>query len=1008
MSEIKVSIIIPVYNAENYLRVCLDSVCTQTLEGIEAIVVDDGSTDGSAGILEEYKTEHPELFHIYRVENQGTSHARNYGLSKASGEYILFADSDDLLSYNMCEMLYEKAVQDNDDVVLCRYYDMRERPLTKRLYRTKSKAYMVSYETDFNVHERKFQLTHISPFPWDKLFRRSLIEKYPFPQGIRFEDLAIMYPVLCEAQQVGVLTQHLYNYRRASEGSFLNTLSERTLDIIKALSQMVESLKANGHFSEFYEEVEYICIRHILERFNNMFDDRRKGALSPENRGKLELKMALVSESMDFLEKNFKNWQNNRYLKYSASARTREMLPLYRSKKKMLLWLRIREKAPLKLLRVRMKGKLWWRKRKAAFQGFWKKKHKLRYLKSKIPLFKLFSLPRDVEYTKYYLKYPVSEGDVLFESKHGDDVAGNMFAMIKAMGEEQFRKLSVSLALKEDLIELWRQKFLRYGIDYVHIIPFGEKEYLKALATAKYLVTDTSLPSYYIKRPEQIYLNTWHGTPLKAMGRIVPQREYALGNIQRNFLIADYLLYQNEFSRDVFLDDYMIRELYNGKVMLSGYPRNSAFFETERYAVIRDEMELGEAQVIVYMPTWRGLLFKKENKKQIAQISDYLHELDAGLDDNQVMFVKLHPYVKEGMDYDDFDHIRPFPEQYETYDFLNATDMLITDYSSIMFDYAVSGKKIVLFTYDKESYLSDRGMYADLDSFGFPQADNVESLLERINEDAPADYGEFQKKYCPYDSADTARRVCECVFLGKEPNFLVESVEHNGKENVLVMINGLAKDKATNKRLKRYNAFDSEHYNFYYCMKDQNVKGASAKLAMLDKKQFYMPLQFDVNYTIKSRIACFFAFGLNWYGSLTDRAINAQAKIEKQKYFHTAPFHYVVNISNRDRLMHHIIGCFSVPKVYNFLGYKDVLYHEKRKYRKNVSYVAKHLTIYDYIVCNKEIEGLPCKAIREERVNLIFVEGNLFDMDFVLAKVKGEEPEEKHFLESEPSEESES
>lgn len=993
MSEKKVSIIIPVYNVEHYLRICLDSVCGQTMKDIEVIAVDDGSTDSSSDILREYAERYPDFFYVYRTENQGVSQARNYGVSKATAEYVLFADSDDFLALNMCEVLYKKAEQDNDDVVLCGYFTVRERPLTKRIYRTKAKAYTVSYETDFNVHERKFELTHISPFPWDKLFRRSLIEKYPFPQGLRFEDLAIMYPVLCDAQQIGVVPHYLYNYRRASETSFLNSLCEKTLDIIPALELMVDSLKANGHFSEFYEEIEYICIRHFLVRFNNLFDDRRKNVLDPANRGKLALKEALVTGSMDFMDKNFSGWRENRYLKYSSSERSKEMMRLYRSKKSMLRRLRRLEKTPLGLLRAQARVKAYFRERKTSRKSFWKRKHKLRYLREKIPLFKLFSMPRDVEYTKYYLKYPVSENEVLFESKHGEDVAGNIFAMLRAMCGEKFRKLSVSLTLEEDLIEAWSGKLARYGVDFVNFIPYNSKEYLKALATAKYLVTDTSLPSYYIKRPEQRYLNTWHGTPLKAMGRIVPQREYALGNIQRNFLIADYLLYQNEFSRDIFLDDYMLRELYEGKIMLSGYPRNSAFFDTERYATIRDELDLADMQVMAYMPTWRGLLFKKENKKQIEQISNYLYELDAGLDEHQVLFVKLHPYVKEGMDYSGFEHIRPFPEQYETYDFLNATDLLITDYSSIMFDYAVSGKKIVLFTYDRRTYLSDRGMYVGLDELGLPQADTVEALLEKLSDDAPAQYAQFRRRFCPYDSADTALQVCECFFLGEEPGFSVESVRHNGKKNVLVMINGLANEKATNRRMKRYNAYDSEHYNFYYCMKGQNVKEASRKLSLLDRKQFYMPLQFDVNYTVRGRIACIFAFWLNWYGRATDRRINELAEIEKRKYFGAQHFDFVVNASNRDRLMHHIIGRFDVPKIYNFTGYKDVVYHNQRSYRKNVRYVAKHLELYDYVVCSPEISGLDCEAFRKERVDVLIEPDGRFEMNRELARIQEERQE---------------
>ncbi len=523
---------------------------------------------------------------------------------------------------------------------------------------------------------------------------------------------------------------------------------------------------------------------------------------------------------------------------------------------------------------------------------------------------------------------------VFFESKHGDDVAGNIFRMLLAMRGEDFRKFEVYLTLREDLIDVWQERLLTYGVDFVRFIVYNSTDYLKLLATAKYLVTDTSLASYYIKREGQVYLNTWHGTPLKAMGRIVPQREYALGNVQRNFMIADYLLYQNEFSRDIFLDDYMIRQLYQGKILLSGYPRNSAFFEEGRREFIREKLSLSGMQVMAYMPTWRGLLSKKENKKQIEEIGNYLYDIDAALEDNQVLFVKLHPYVKEGLNYDDFEHIRPFPEEYETYDFLNATDLLVTDYSSIMFDYAVSGRKIILFTYDRAEYLSDRGMYIDLDKVEFPQADTVEALIEKMNDEEPASYENFRKTYCPYDNRDTALSVCE------------------------FLINALAKDAATTKRIKRMNAFGREHFNYFYCVKAKNVKAATKKLSLLEREIGYLPLMFDVNYTVPSRIACIFAFRFNLFGRWTDRQINRLAQIEKEKYFGNIRVDYI-------------------------------LYRKKRNYRKNVSYVVRHLELYDYVVGSDEIKKLTCPALEEGKVKRIITSAKVLEVDKILEDLEG-------------------
>jgi CDP-glycerol glycerophosphotransferase (TagB/SpsB family) len=298
------------------------------------------------------------------------------------------------------------------------------------------------------------------------------------------------------------------------------------------------------------------------------------------------------------------------------------------------------------------------------------------------------------------------------------------------------------------------------------MIDITNREYERALASAKFLVTDTSFPPYFIKKKEQVYLNTWHGTPLKAMGRIVPSREYALGNVQRNFLIADYLLYQNDFSKEVFLRDYMLENIYPGKILVSGYPRNSALLHGERYHQIRKECGIENKQVIVYMPTWRGLLHQKETEKQLRQLGGFFTEIDSKLSDSQIFYVKLHPFVKDQMDFSGYKHMKEFPQDYETYDFLSASDTLVTDYSSIMFDYGVTRRKIVLFTYDREEYLSGRGLYLNLDSLELPKADTVDELIRELSAEKK-DYPQFYEKFCSYDSVNTPKQICDILLYGQ-------------------------------------------------------------------------------------------------------------------------------------------------------------------------------------------------------------------------------------------------
>ena len=182
-TNFKVSIIMPVYNVERYLRGCLDSVTSQTLKEVEIIVVNDGSTDNSLSILQEYERKFPDQMRVFTTENRGVSHARNYGLRHASGEFVLFVDSDDFIEEDMCEKLYQKAVQDGNDIVVCGRYNVYEREAIGQVIRKPTGTHLIN--RNFKLAEHKYELAHISPFPWDKLFRRSLWRnglprKHPF------------------------------------------------------------------------------------------------------------------------------------------------------------------------------------------------------------------------------------------------------------------------------------------------------------------------------------------------------------------------------------------------------------------------------------------------------------------------------------------------------------------------------------------------------------------------------------------------------------------------------------------------------------------------------------------------------------------------------------------------------------------------------------------------------------------------------------------------------------
>ena len=444
----------------------------------------------------------------------------------------------------------------------------------------------------------------------------------------------------------------------------------------------------------------------------------------------------------------------------------------------------------------------------------------------------------------YYLKQrkrPIKEHAILFESKAGADLAGNIFYLIKELSKQEYQKFQCYLNVNETSKDRIQKMLQKYQITNVILVDMNTKKYLELLATAKYLVNDTSFQTWFYKRTEQVYLNTWHGTPLKHMGYEVVNRAFAMGNIQKNFQIADYLLYPNDYMKEKMIHAYYLENTYQGNILCEGYPRNATFYQTERASKLRKELNLTEKQVIVYMPTWRGTLTENNNTEQIEACACHFAMLDKLLDDSQIFYVKFHVFLQNCFDFSEYKHIKPFPEGFETYDFLNCSDVLVTDYSSVFFDYANTRKKIILFTYDRKDYLDERGLYIPLDSLPFPQAENVTDLSKELKQPKNYEDAEFLANYCTYDNADAANKIARHVFLG-EKVCKEEKAKGNGKQNILVYCSNLAKNGITTSLLNLMSQVDKEKANYFFFFKQSQFTNCPLRLTALPEHTGLLPL----------------------------------------------------------------------------------------------------------------------------------------------------------------------
>ena len=462
------------------------------------------------------------------------------------------------------------------------------------------------------------------------------------------------------------------------------------------------------------------------------------------------------------------------------------------------------------------------------------------------------NVTRDTYYATYYNE-PIDSNAVYLESRDGLDFTGNILRITEELcANEAYAHLHFFVRVRNDVLHKIRALANRYHLDLSRMeFASSEDEAINYMEKAKYIVTDSGAPWGYVKREGQVVLNTWHGTPLKVMGRYIPTEEHKIGTVQHLFLSSDYLLYPSYYMKDKMLKSYMVDKVATGKALMEGYPRNSVFFDSEKREQMREKLGFAGKRVYAYMPTHRGSSENSKNSSQLIDVVDYLSELDCYLNDDELLLVKLHVFNQSQINFVQFDHIVAFPEGYEPYDVLNATDCLITDYSSVMFDYANTGNNIILFTYDEEEYFVDRGTYFPLSELPFPSVKTVDELLGVMRTGKAYDDSEFRSKYCTFDNPEAVQKICRHVFLGQK--CCKEEQVYNGKENVLLYAGSLAKNGITTAFVNLLNRLDKTEKNYFVTFRRQEIDADPSRLSVLPKDVDYLPLMCDQCYTTEER-----------------------------------------------------------------------------------------------------------------------------------------------------------
>ncbi len=269
----KISVIVPVYNVEDYLRECLDSLCYQTLIDIEIICINDGSTDKSLEILREYESKNPKIT-VYSQENKGLSGARNTGMKHVSGEYIYFLDSDDILIPTALERMYSVSKRRSLDILLFKLINFDDKTREK----FKSKYYDMKFlkqkvgENIFSYDDVGNDLFRIAVTPQGKLFKKELIEDMHFIEGFIFEDNPFFFESFFRAEKVYFLDEYLCLKRKRSE-SITSTPNEQFLDYIYISNILIDICKRYDVYEKYKEGLYSKNMNNIYLRFLQIGDE---------------------------------------------------------------------------------------------------------------------------------------------------------------------------------------------------------------------------------------------------------------------------------------------------------------------------------------------------------------------------------------------------------------------------------------------------------------------------------------------------------------------------------------------------------------------------------------------------------------------------------------------------------------------------------------------------------------------------------------------------------------
>ncbi|MFE9390576.1 CDP-glycerol glycerophosphotransferase family protein [Streptomyces sp. NPDC006784] len=714
------SVVVPVFKVQGYLRECLDSVLGQSFTDLEVIAVDDRSPDHSGAILDEYAARDPRVRVLHLAENGGLGRARNTGVDHARGDYLLFLDSDDsFLPGALAAIDRQLDACGSPDVLV---FDHQRSYWDGRAEASCFGDQLAGVGTQTFTAAEHPELLTLFHVAWNKAYRRAfyLREGLRFEPGL-YEDAPLSNEALVCAGSIGCLPRVCVDYRQRHQGAITRSPGRAHFDIFPQYASLFAFLERRPELARHRPLLFERAVAHLV------FCLRRKERVRPADRRAFFREAArLYREQVpDGFTPPPRRARDCRLLALDA-------YPLFAA----------REAVRRTAGRARSAAR-------AARPQLARAGHRLYYAVQR----RLPGYPDVVVYSAYWNR----------------GVACNPQA-IEAAARRLAPRLHSVWVVRPDAVPA-----LPPGTD--HVMP-GSRRYWRMLARARYFVNNVNFPDHLVKRPGQVHLMTHHGTPLKTMG--LDQQPYPaaaqmdFGKLLRRVERWDVSLTANPHSAEVW--DRVFPCGYQD--LSAGYPRNDRFTTAtpEEVAAIRARLGIPRGRIaLLYAPTAR------DYRRGFVPRLD-LERLSAGLGEEYVLLVRTHYYYGRDAVLRDLHArglVRDVSRHPSVEDLCLAADALITDYSSLMFDYANLDRPLVVHAPDWESYRDARGTYFDLLS---GRAGETPGPVTRTEDELTAVFrsgtwrgpearalrAAFRERFCPWDDGYAAERAVRRVLLGED------------------------------------------------------------------------------------------------------------------------------------------------------------------------------------------------------------------------------------------------